>query len=84
MEKRTNYRQLAFEIRGGRPGFEVKVVLLVINAFGGGIKEILKELQNMFEKDDLCERIMAEMQKTNLMDSETIIQKVLSGLAQSD
>ena len=37
----------------------------------------------MFEKDDLCERIVAEMQKTVLMDSETIIRKVLSGLVQS-
>ena len=37
----------------------------------------------MFEKDDLCERIVAEMQKTILIDSETIISKVLSGLAQS-
>ena len=38
----------------------------------------------MFEKDDLCERIMAEMQKTILMDSETIIWKVLSGLVRKD
>ena len=38
----------------------------------------------MFEKNDLCERIMAEMQKTILMDSEKINRKVLSGLAQSD
>ena len=38
----------------------------------------------MFEKDDLCERIMAEMQKTILMDSKTIIWKVLSGLVQKD
>ena len=38
----------------------------------------------MFEKNDLCERIMAEMQKTILMDSEKINRKVLSGLVQSD
>ena len=51
---------------------------LVISVFDGGIKEILKELENMFEKDDLCERILAEMQKTILIDSETIIRKVLN------
>ena len=51
---------------------------LVINVFDGGIKDILKELENMFEKDDLCERILAEMQKTILIDSETIIWKVLN------
>ena len=45
---------------------------------------MLKELKNMFEKDGLCERIGAEMQKTISLDSETIIRKVLSGLVQSD
>ena len=30
---------------------------LVICAFGGGTKEILREPKNMFEKDDLCEKI---------------------------
>ena len=50
LEKRTNYRQFAFQIRERRPGFNVKVVLLVINAFSGGIKEILKELKNVWKK----------------------------------
>ena len=84
LEKRTNYSQLAFEIRERRPGFKVKVVPLVINVFGNGLKEMLKNLENMFEKDDLCERIGAEMQQTILIGSETIIRKVLSGLVQSD
>ena len=42
---------------------------LVISAFSGGVKEILKELKNMFEKDDLCEKILEEMQMTTLMDT---------------
>ena len=45
---------------------------------------MLKEPENIFEKNDLLERIVAEMQDTILIDSETIIQKVLSGLVQSD
>ena len=83
-KKEANYRQLAFEIRNRRPRFKVKVVFLVISAFGAGLKELLIELEKIFEKDDLCERIVAEMQKTVLMNSETIIRKVLSGLVQSD
>ena len=55
LQKRTNYIQLAFEIR-----------------------------ENMFQKDDLCETIVAEKQKTILMDSETIIRKRLPGLVQKD
>ena len=84
LKKRTNYRQLAFKIRERRPGFKVKVVPLVISLFGGGITEILKELENMSEKDDLCERIVVEMQKKILMDSKTIIRKVPLGLVQSE
>ena len=84
LEKRTKYRKLAFEIREKWPGFKVKVAPLVISVFGGGFKEMLKELENIYEKDDLCERIGAEMQKTILMDSETIIRKVLSGLVQRE
>ena len=57
---------------------------LVISAFGGGIKEVLKKLENMFEKYDLCEKIVAEIQKNVLMDNETIIWKLLSGLFQID
>ena len=76
LEKKSNYKQLAIEIRERRPGFEVKVVPLV-SVFGGCLKEILKKLKNMFDKDDLCERIVPEMQKTILMDSEIIIKKVL-------
>ena len=35
-------------------------MLLVISVFGGDLKEMLKELENMFEKDYLRERIGAE------------------------
>ena len=58
-------------------------MLLVIRTFGGGIEELLKELENMFEKDDLCKKT-GKIQKTILKESETIIQKVLSGLVHSD
>ena len=57
---------------------------LVISVFGGGLNDMLKELENIFEKDELYERIRAEMQKTILVDSETIIRKMMSGLVQSD
>ena len=46
-------------------------------------KEILKEPENLFEKYDLCERMVAEMQEPILMGSEAIIRKVLSGPVES-
>ena len=45
---------------------------------------MIHEVEKIFEKNDLCVRIFGEMQKTILMDSETTIQKVLSGLVQCD
>ena len=41
------------------------------------VEEILNEIENLFEKVDLRKKILAEMQKTILMESETIIEKVL-------
>ena len=52
-------------------------MLLVISAFGGGVKKILKELENMFEKEDLWKKNVAETQNS-------ITGKVLSRLVQSD
>ena len=77
LEKRTNYRRRPFEIkeREKKTGFKVKVVLLVISVLDGGNKEISKILENIVEKDNLCKKIVVEMQKIILMDSETIIQK---------
>ena len=48
--------------------------------YSGNIKRTRKDI----EKDDLCKIIVAEMQKVILIDSDTVIQKVLSGLIQSD
>ena len=52
---------------------------LVITVFSEDIKGILKELENMSEKGDLCEKIVAEMLQTTFMDSETIIWKYCQG-----
>ena len=69
-EKRTKYRQLAFEWR------ERNVILVVIGAFGGGIKEATHEVKKIFKQDDLSENIVRERLKTILIDGETIIQKL--------
>ena len=44
-EKMTKYRQLAFELRERRPGYNTKIVPVVIGAFGGGIKEVLRDVE---------------------------------------
>ena len=58
------------------------VVLLVIRALGGGIRQIMVDMEECFENNDLLKRTVYKMQKTVSMDSETISRKVLSGLVQ--
>ena len=84
MEKLTKYRQLAFETRERRPGYVIKVVPVIIDALGGGMKMLKTELKTVFKDQELVDNIAGEMQRTVLMDSESIIHRVISGLMQSD
>ena len=87
-EKVTKYRQLAFELRERRPGYNITIVPVVIGALGGGIKEVLHDVERVFsehsEPEQLAEITVAEMQKTMLIDSESMFRKVLSGLVQHE
>ena len=72
-EKLTKYRQLAFEMRERRPGYEIYVVPVVVGALGGGIKALKVDLKKIFENNELLDEVVAMMQKTVLMDSESIV-----------
>ena len=80
--KITKYRQLAFETREKRPGYEVKVKALVIGSLGGGLMETEKTIKEMIGDEKSAETTSKEMQKTVLMESESILRKILSGLIQ--
>ena len=67
-DKRTKYQQLAFEIRERRKEYKVVVVPIIIGCLGGN--------------DKLAKQIVGTMQKTVLMDSETTLRKIFSGLIQ--
>ena len=82
-EKKNKYQQLAFETRERRKGYKVKVVPIVIGCLGGGVEKTLQDVSKIFECKDTVTKIVGLMQKTILMDSETIIRKVLSGLVES-
>ena len=81
-EKLTKYRQLSFEMRERRPGYVVTVITIVVGALGGGLKKTISELSKLITKQEILMRTVSEMQKTILMDSESIIWKVMSGLVQ--
>ena len=82
LDKLTKYRQLAYETRERRLGYEIMVVPLIIGALGGGVKQIFSDMGKIFEDKNILNRTICEMQKTVLMDSETTSRKVLSGLIQ--
>ena len=83
LDKLTKYRQLAYEIRERRLGYEIMVVPLIIGDLGGGFKQIFSDMGKIFEDKNILNRTISEMQKTVLMDSETTSRKVLSGLIQA-
>ena len=71
-------------MRERRPGYMVTVIPVVVGALGGGIKKTISELSRLITKRDVALRTVSEMQKTILMDSESVIRKVMSGLFQGD
>ena len=83
-EKMTKYRQIAFKTRERRPGYKVYIVPVVVGALGGGIKVLRFDLKKIFENNELLQKIIAMIQKTILMDSESIIQRVIFGLIQGE
>ena len=83
-EKLTKYRQLAFETRERCPGYKIYVVPVVVGALGGGIKALKVDLKKIFDNNELLDEVVAMMLKTILMDSESIVRRVMSGLIQGE
>ena len=82
--KLTKYTQLAYELRERSPGYKIMVIPLIIGALGGGMKSTMVELSNVLNKNEMAKQVAREMQKTILMDGESTICKVLSGLIQGE
>ena len=72
-EKLTKYRLLAFETRERSPSYEIYVVPVVVGALGGGKKALKVDLKKIFDNNELLYEVVAVMQKTILMDSESIV-----------
>ena len=47
--KLAKYRQLAYETRERQPEYEIMVVVLVIGALDGGIRQIMVDVGKFFE-----------------------------------
>ena len=69
-------------LRERREQYRVIVVHLVIGCLGGGIKQLTKDIKVLFKQEDV-NNILSKMQKVVLLESETILRKITSGLIQS-
>ena len=73
------------ETRERRPVYEIYVVPVAVGALGGGIKALKVDLKKIFNNNELFEEVVAVIQKSILiMDSESIVQRVMSGLIQGE
>ena len=83
-ERLTKYMQLPFETRERRPGCEIYMVPVVVRTLGSGIKVLKVNLKKIFDKNELLDEVVAMMQKTVLMDSKSMVRRVMSDLIQGD
>ena len=49
-EKVAKYRQFTFQLRERRPGYNITIVPVVIGALGGGIKDVLRDVERVFSE----------------------------------
>ena len=58
--------QLPFELEM-HPGYEIVLLSLIIESLGVGMKQAMKEITKLINKNDLVQKIVPEMQKLILM-----------------
>lgn len=83
-EKLQKYQQLAFEIRERRPGYEVKILPVVIGCLGGGMERATRQVHQVITEEKQWNIVCNEMLKTVLFESESILRKTISGIAQGE
>ena len=82
-EKRQKYQQLAFEIRERRPGYRVEVIPVVIGCMGGGTGMMRGQVEKILMSSD-TDKICREMLRTTVMESESILRKVISNIVTTE
>ena len=70
-------------MREWHPGYNIYMVPEVVGALGGGIKALKVDFK-IFDSNKLLDKVVVAMQKTVLMDSESIIRRDMSGLIRGE
>ena len=56
-KKQQKYRQLAYEIRGKRPGHKVEIIPMVIRCMGEGATSLKDQIRRVLDSDEVIQRI---------------------------
>lgn len=83
-EKIQKYQQLAYEVRERRPGYKVEIVPVVLGCMGGGVTRMRDCVRKIIPEEDVVKKTTDDMLRTVLMESESILRKVISGVVQPD
>ena len=63
IENLQKYRQVAFETREKRKGYEVSILLLIIGCMGGGIYQLKGQITELFADRNIVNEVVNEMSK---------------------
>ena len=80
LEKSQTYQQLCLEERERRSSYKMQFIPAVIGCLDVGVGQLEEGLCQLIQDSNEHSRIVSEIQKTVLWESETIVRKVLSGL----
>ena len=75
-EKLNKYQQLTFRTREKRPGHDVKILPMIIGCLGDGMQRLAEQVAKIIKDENDVEGVCQNMQKTVLVESETIMNKV--------
>ena len=80
-EKIQKYQQRAFDVRERRPGYRVGVILIVIGCMGGGVGVIREQVRKINSDTD---KVCREMLRTAVMESASILRKIITNIVTGD
>ena len=82
-EKRQKYQQLVFEVKERRPEYKVEVIPIVIGCMGGGVGVMREQIRKILINSD-TNKVCREMLRTAVMESESILRKVITNILIGD
>ena len=83
-KKLNKYQQLAFETREKQPGFHVEIMPMVIGCLRGGVNKLQQEIDKLVRHEKEAKWVVRKVQKTVLMESETLLCEVLNKVVHKD